>query len=40
MTTLPEDKAVPVAEGLFTWPERGVTGGRPRWGKQSLTGRA
>jgi uncharacterized OB-fold protein len=24
MTTLPEDKAVPVAEGLFSWP------GRPR----------
>jgi uncharacterized OB-fold protein len=27
MTTLPEDKAVPVAEGLFTWPDRGVDGG-------------
>ena len=27
MTTLPEDKAVPVAEGLFTWPDRGVEGG-------------
>jgi len=27
MTTLPEDKTVPVAEGLFTWPERGVDGG-------------
>jgi len=26
MTTLPEDKAVPVAEGLFTWPDRGVEG--------------
>ena len=24
MTTLPEDKAVPVAEGLFTWPDREV----------------
>ena len=27
MTTLPEDKAVPVAEGLFTWPSRGVERG-------------
>ena len=27
MTTLPEDNAVPVAEGLFTWPDRGVEGG-------------
>jgi uncharacterized OB-fold protein len=27
MTTLPEDKAVPVAEGLFTWPDQGVDGG-------------
>lgn len=26
MTTLPEDKAVPVAEGLFTWPDRGGDG--------------
>lgn len=27
MTTLPEDKAVPVAEGLFTWPDRAAEGG-------------
>jgi uncharacterized OB-fold protein len=27
MTTLPEDKAVPVAEGLFSWPDRGIEGG-------------
>ena len=32
--TLPEDKAVPVDEGLFTWPDRrGLKGGRPPRGE-------